>query len=1055
MSSGGQIVGGIVGAIVGYVATGFNPYGAFQGAAIGAGIGGYLDPPKGPTVSGPRLADLSVQTSTYGAFIPRVYGTVGITGNMLWLENNQLRERTEKEESGGKGGGSSQTIKTYNYSATFAVGLCEGPIVGVKRIWCADKLIYNASSDNVETIIASNTNAAGWTLYLGTDDQEPDPRYEADVGVGNAPSFRGMAYIVFEDFELGDYGNTLQVAQFKFEVVTEQSIAQITEIGRYQIPSSVDSYPGNGTLISDSGFGYVSTGLGDLTIYRVNSSGYFIESELDGSTWKIVDGFSRISLTSQEPAWAAWGGSVTKINGDDYQISASNAACIGIAPNGDIYSCTANTNPLNVYKVNTPVPFVVYNSNIEPSFQRQTRSILVDNNNVFIFSTQPASGSGVLTKLEILNNQLSFVSEVSGLDIGNFASAQDAGSLIYINNGDSISAGQRIVAIDKSTLQIVSNISYPTAPVVSSSTGLTKYNRNRSGIIATITDENTITELVIYKLNQQTVLTVPLRTVFEEESIRSSLVELGDLDATLLTDEVTGYRISGGTIRASIEPLQGAFPFDVRQHGYLIQAVPRGQLPVATVEWEELGASASDVTDALRQSREMDSQLPYRVNIKYLDAAREYAISEQYAERLNTEAVNRVDREYPLVMTANKAASVSEVLLFLPWLERIDFSFNLPQTYQNLEPADVITLNDRYATYELRLTDVKYTADGLLECRAKSNRASLYDPNAEGSESPGPGGNIPLTGPTVLAIFDIPVVDETVQNQLGYLVGATGYTDGWPGALVVISSDNGQTWTNLQALQSKATFGFSLSTLPSSSATLIDQRTLSVALISGSLSSLTRDQMLAGANYAAYGVNGRWEIVRFQNAALQADGSYLVSGFVRGERGTEWATGLHQVGDYFVLLDDPDLAFVRASIEQIGIARTYRGVTAGSALDSAVNQSFTYNGVNLECLSPVYASGSRDGSSNFTGTFTRRSRLSTSWWTTGVETAVGEESLAFEVDVMSGSTVVRTITTSTTSFSYSAANQTTDFGSPQASITFRIYQMSATVGRGYPLEVTL
>ncbi|MCY1309815.1 hypothetical protein D9M70_599440 [compost metagenome] len=68
---------------------------------------------------------------------------------------------------------------------------------------------------------------------------------------------------------------------------------------------------------------------------------------------------------------------------------------------------------------------------------------------------------------------------------------------------------------------------------------------------------------------------------------------------------------------------------------------------------------------------------------------------------------------------------------------------------------------------------------------------------------------------------------------------------------------------------------------------------------------------------------------------------------------------------------------------------------------------------------------------------------------------VGEASEAYEIDVMSGSTVKRTISVTSPSFSYSAANQTTDFGSPQASITFRIFQMSQTVGRGYPLEVTL
>ncbi|EXF45279.1 hypothetical protein BAY1663_02358 [Pseudomonas sp. BAY1663] len=213
MSSGGQIVGGIVGAVVGFYVGG--PMGALQGAALGAGVGAALDPPKGPTVEGPRLSDLSIQTSTYGAFLPRVYGTVGISGNIIWLENNRLRETVRKEKQGGKGGGSKTTVKTYSYSATFALALCEGEIDAVRRIWCSDKLIYNNSSSDLDTIIASNRSAAGWRLYRGTDNQLPDPRYEANVGVGNASAFRGIAYLVFYDFQLADYGNTLQALSSK------------------------------------------------------------------------------------------------------------------------------------------------------------------------------------------------------------------------------------------------------------------------------------------------------------------------------------------------------------------------------------------------------------------------------------------------------------------------------------------------------------------------------------------------------------------------------------------------------------------------------------------------------------------------------------------------------------------------------------------------------------------------------------------------------------------------------------------------------------------------
>jgi cell wall-associated NlpC family hydrolase len=106
MSSTGQIVGGGVGAIAGFFLLSGN---VFLGAQIGMAIGGALDPPKGPTTTGPRLDDLTVQTSSYGQTIPRVYGTVKVTGNVLWLENNHIKEKLTKKKSGGKGGKSKTT----------------------------------------------------------------------------------------------------------------------------------------------------------------------------------------------------------------------------------------------------------------------------------------------------------------------------------------------------------------------------------------------------------------------------------------------------------------------------------------------------------------------------------------------------------------------------------------------------------------------------------------------------------------------------------------------------------------------------------------------------------------------------------------------------------------------------------------------------------------------------------------------------------------------------------------------------------------------------------
>jgi hypothetical protein len=97
----GPIVGGVVGSVVGFF---FGQPGL--GYAIGSTLGGLLNPvsPENQEVFGPRLSDLTTQISTYGAVIPRLYGTVGVSGNIIWIENNALKETITRSKSGGSGG---------------------------------------------------------------------------------------------------------------------------------------------------------------------------------------------------------------------------------------------------------------------------------------------------------------------------------------------------------------------------------------------------------------------------------------------------------------------------------------------------------------------------------------------------------------------------------------------------------------------------------------------------------------------------------------------------------------------------------------------------------------------------------------------------------------------------------------------------------------------------------------------------------------------------------------------------------------------------------------
>lgn len=1062
MSTFGQAAGTAIGATIGFFVGG--PAGAFYGAQIGYTIGGYLDPPKGPTVQGPRLNDLAWQQSSYGANIPRIYGTVALSGNVVWLEHNKLKEKVKKKKSGGKGGGSATTTKTYTYFATFALMLCQGEIAGVCRIWCGDKLLYNVGSDDLETIVASNQKAKGWRLYRGTGDQLPDPRYEADVGVGNAPAFRGYTYIVFYDFALADYSNTLQAAQFKVEIVQhEQNAAPIIR-SQFNLPAPLSMYKATGMYANQ---------WGEMTVFKSVTNGIYDTEATDVFRTSLNGGSRRGSgiVTNRQPFMQGWAASERVVLSDPAG-SGTVTVLNGAGEALSIWSIYAGWNTSRIY-LPGGIEYVLRwqdNASADSTEVYRKDQSLTNTTPSLISTTDAASPHGRIYDIFICPTciyALTYTRQVVCYDLEfNELWSQDLSSQldILVGRNGAIGSVLRTEVDDFIVIRSagkfwrvdVSGFSY-----LGGAAGFPD-NYDMLGGDAIVggawinysANANTVSNIQLFP-NQYPRPT--LSDIIQEECSLSSLIGQGDLDTSHLTQEVSGYRVSGGTIRSVIEPLQGAYPFDVVPSGYKIKFVPRGQAPVVTIPWEDLAAANGDeIGDSLPYSREMDSQLPQKVTITALSSTREYGSATQAYERLNTSAVNIEQRDIPLVLSDDEIAQMAEKLLFLRWLERDDFSYSLPPTYSALEPADVVTVKAKFGTFELLQKEVNYEADGRLTCKAKSNSAPLYTSRAVGAPGPGPDGTIPLGGATDVFLVDGPMIYETLQNDPGFSTAAMGYTDGWPGGVLVRSADSGQTWSDLQGYDGKGTVGTVRKALSVNSGALFDLgSSMRVDLFFGELESVTEEQMLGGQNIALYGADQRWEVIRFQNAVLQADGSYILTKLVRGDRGTEWATGLHQDTDLFILSEDPDNAFVGMPIESIGIQNLYRSITLGDTIDSAESYAFTYRGVNLRPLSPAYPFGSRNAGGDLAASWTRRSRFSSSWWVTGVPAPVGEASEAYEVDVMSGSAVKRTITSSTPAVTYTAADQATDFGSAQASITLRIYQISATVGRGYPLEVTL
>jgi GTA TIM-barrel-like domain/Putative phage tail protein len=201
LSTAGAAVGGLIG----------GPIGSAIGRAAGGIAGSLIDnalfgTTKKRRSEGARLADLRVMESTEGTAIPRLWGRARLAGEMIWATDfvQEVTTRTESK-SGGKGGGGTKTKTTvteYKYYGNFAVALCEGAISGLGRCWADGKIF--------------DLNAATHRLYRGTETQAADSLIVAKMGAGNAPAYRGTAYVVFEHLPLEKFGN--RIPQLSFEV---------------------------------------------------------------------------------------------------------------------------------------------------------------------------------------------------------------------------------------------------------------------------------------------------------------------------------------------------------------------------------------------------------------------------------------------------------------------------------------------------------------------------------------------------------------------------------------------------------------------------------------------------------------------------------------------------------------------------------------------------------------------------------------------------------------------------------------------------------------------
>ena len=503
--------------------------------------------------------------------------------------------------------------------------------------------------------------------------------------------------------------------------------------------------------------------------------------------------------------------------------------------------------------------------------------------------------------------------------------------------------------------------------------------------------------------------------------------------------------------RETLQPLELAFFFDTRESGARIVFAHRGAVgPAAEPPPATWWRPARRLRSPRSHVRRRRTCRP-RPRSPTSSPRGDYPSAVEEARRLAGRSARVALADLPLALDAEQAAEIAEVWLFEAWAARERAQFSLPPSRLALEPGDVVGLTAGGRSRLLRITEIG--DHGVRDIEALGVDPDVYV-DAPGATRGAGGGVQVIVGQPFVLFLDLPLLRGDEPPAAGYVAAAQSP---WPGPIAFYRSPETSGFELEAMALAPATTGVTLDPLPPGATSRLDRATgVRVKLDSGALASVTELALLGGANLAAVrNEDGAWEVLQFLSAVLTAPATYALTGFLRGQAGTEHAMRAPlAAGARFVLLDGA-LARVDMTEDEIGLALNWKCGPANRDIGSPnyVEVAHTFVGEGLRPLSPAHVRGSRSAGDLGLG-WVRRTRIGGDSWD-GIDVPLGETQERYEIDILDGSTVKRTLTATSPGATYTAAQQTADFGSPQSPISLRIFQISATRGRGTPREAVV
>lgn len=1052
IAAAGAAIGGAL-APVGFSFLGLT--GAQLGWMAGSMLGSALAPKN--RSAGPRLDELRVGGTEYGGGIAWVAGAPRVAGDLIWASDR--REIATTEEAG-KGGGSSYTSYTYELDAMYL--LADQPGAVVTRCWDNGKLIYTnlASADDASRL--ASEQASRWrriTVYDGADAQMPDPTYEA--AVPDAPAYTRRLTVFIEGLQLGNSGTlpnlTFEVASLADTNPNFVRRHEVADTGRQfaDLSSAGLGYPG---LLAISPAVRVTIQDDTATtvyLYDLDGTTAGTATRQAGEDYPSLPGNNGGTVPTNHPVGMLEGQPVRCANhisalGTDTHIR--RGAKVAGAWNTGTLPDLADVLPAGRYLSNTmpcsdgahllimTAPTVTHTGGAVAnrwhivSVDNSGLPVLVDSGDVQTPRAHQVYGNCA---------QLNYSHQCGMLE--------DDLQHVWIANG----AGTGYVEMLKIEPDgVMRQRSVMSAALLQY--GFTYPSIWAEGSFAVVASRQSYQA---FRRAGDVIEAVPLQDVVEALCERATM-PAGTYDASGLagvTQPVRALAVTGGNARQALEILQVSHGFDAFVTDKLY-FVPRGGAPVLTIDADDLAAGDGDALDQpFALTVNADLEIPGRIAVTYRNMAADQINGTEQSERGPTGQDSVQAVQLAIGMQPAEARGVADAMVRDAYAARLTSTLSLPLAYTRLTPTDVVQVPDSDGTlYRMRITR-RSDSGGVIALEVVGDDGEVVVEEMATSADYTEQTTVQTLASTVLVLLDIPLLRDA-DDGTGMYLAARGNTSPWPGCIVYRSNDGGASFAESVAdISDAAVLGETTSVLANWSGCAIFDRTSSVLVDMGpgQLSSATGDQLQADAELNALLVGS--ELVRFGTAALQSTtpNIYRISGLLRGQRGTEWAMGTHAVGEPVVLLRARGLRRIPLGQADLGQLRYFKAVTRGALLADASPVSIVPYSVLQKPLAPVDLRGARDADGNITLSWKRRTRVDSRFFgASGSIVPLGEASERYELEIVSGASVVRTAAIVEPSYRYTTSMQTSDFGGLQGAVSAKVYQLGAN-GRGYPLAASV